>query len=152
MTNGTDDRDEGRGLIRRSGGDMRRWPALAAAALVFFSVGLWTGRQSTSTREAVVTPRYALILYGGLEGDTGPEHVRRAREYGQWAAGLSGDARWVGGEELGRALFAYPDAAEQDPVVGFFVIEAASPDVAARIAQQCPHLKYGGRVVVHPVA
>jgi hypothetical protein len=106
-----------------------------------------------------VTAKYALILYGGLEGDTGVEHGARAREYGRWAAGLTGDAKWVGGEELGRALVEFPSGSPTagspergEPVVGFFLIDAASDAVATRIARECPHLKYGGRVVVHPVA
>lgn len=106
-----------------------------------------------------MTPKYALVLYGGLKGDSGAEHDRRAREYGQWAAGLAagGEASWVGGEELGRALVEYPamsqpgSAPRPEPVVGFFIIQATSHEAALRIAQRCPHLKYGGRVVVHPV-
>ena len=134
-----------------------RWTMIAAAAVICFATGVIAGRRSASGEEEPVKPKYALVLYGGLEGDTGVEHDSRAREYGRWAAGLSGDARWVGGEELSRALVEYPESASPaserpEPVVGFFLIDAASDDVAKRIARQCPHLKYGGRVVVHPVA
>lgn len=148
-----------RGLIRPSGvGRVVRVVTIAAAALVIFSAGLFAGSISGFMRspsaEAPVQPRYALILYGGLAGDEGAEHDRRAREYGAWARALAGEAKWVGGEELDRAIAVYPPAAttQEDPVVGFFLIDAASEEVAKRIAQDCPHLKYGGRVVVHPVA
>jgi hypothetical protein len=150
---------EARGLVGTAGtGRVVRVVAAAAAALVIFFAGLFAGSLRASMQlpsaEAPVQPRYALILYGGLAGDEGAEHDRRAREYGAWARALAGEAKWVGGEELDRAIAVYPSAPapEEDPVVGFFLIDATSADVAKRIAQDCPHLKYGGRVVVHPVA
>jgi hypothetical protein len=146
-----------RGLIEtKRGSRVARAAGFAAAAMVLFAAGLFAGlaRTSSPALEAPVKPNYALILYGGLAGDEGAEHDRRAREYGAWARALSGEATWVGGEELNRAIAVYPSAARdsEDPVVGFFLIDAASEDIAKRIARDCPHLKYGGRVVVHPVA
>jgi hypothetical protein len=150
---------ETRGLIRPRGvGRVVRVVTIAAAALLIFAAGLFAGsaRASIQSQSAgdTVQPRYALILYGGLAGDEGAEHDRRAREYGAWARALEGEAKWVGGEELDRAIAIYPSAPtpQEDPVVGFFLIDAASDDAAKRIAQDCPHLRYGGRVVVHPVA
>ena len=147
---------ESRGLIQtRRGSPLVRLAGFAVAAALHFSAGLFAGsRRTPPDLEASVKPKYALILYGGIEGDEGAEHDRRAREYGAWARTLSGDAKWVGGEELNRAIAVYPSpaSAAEDPVVGFFLIDATSEEIAKRIARDCPHLRYGGRVVVHPVA
>ena len=100
--------------------------------------------------------QYALLLYGVPPEDTGAVHAARAREYGQWALGLRG-ARWVGGHELAGVVetLGPRDAAApewHDQLAGFFIIEAPSAERATEVARTCPHLKYGGRVVVMSVA
>jgi len=42
-------------------------------------------------------------------------------------------------------------AAEQGRLGGYFLVTAASLEQALEIARDCPHLRYGGRVVVRPV-
>ena len=42
--------------------------------------------------------------------------------------------------------------AAPDRLAGYFVIEAPSPQRATEVARTCPHLKYGGRVVVMTIA
>jgi len=37
-------------------------------------------------------------------------------------------------------------------LAGYFVIAAPSPERATEVARTCPHLKYGGRVVVMTIA
>src|SRR5688500_12282792 len=97
------------------------------------------------------TPKYALLLYGGAEADSSAPDRSRAVEYGRWAAGLSGDAAFVSGEELGRVVGELPNQSGREPVAGFFLIDAGSDAIAMQIARDCPHLKYGGRVVVQAI-
>jgi hypothetical protein len=101
--------------------------------------------------------QYVLLLYGDPPGDTGAVHVTREREYGQWAAGLRNGTRWVGGQELGDVIetLGPPQTAaspSSDRLAGYFVIDAPSRERAAEVARSCPHLKYGGRVVLMTVA
>jgi hypothetical protein len=42
--------------------------------------------------------------------------------------------------------------ARPDDLVGFFLVQAPSREAAAFLAAECPHLKYGGRVVVRMIA
>ena len=101
--------------------------------------------------------QYVLLLYGAQPGDTGVVHAAREREYGRWASALDGGARWVGGNELHDVVAqlggppSLQDAAP-DRLAGYFVIEAPSPQRATEVARTCPHLKYGGRVVVMTIA
>lgn len=142
-----------RELIRQSRlrGAWRTPATLAAAAVLCFAAGLFAGRQSPRQTAVASTPQYALLLYGGTEADTGAPGGSRAEEYGRWAAGLSGDAAFVSGEELGRVVGELPNPSGHEPVAGFFLIAASSDETAMQIARDCPHLKYGGRVVVQAI-
>lgn len=142
-----------RGLIRHSRSrGVWRGGLLAAAAVLCFAAGLFASRVSPRQAAVTATPRYALLLYGGSEADTGAAGASRAEEYGRWAAGLSGDATFVSGEEVGRVVDELPTPSKREPVAGFFLIDAGSDAIATRIARDCPHLKYGGRVVVQAIA
>ncbi|MEX2151970.1 MAG: hypothetical protein WD825_01450 [Gemmatimonadaceae bacterium] len=177
MTDRHNDQDEGRGALReqlpridaptslhgrvhaalRQRGLIRyrrstsTWGLLAAGAVLCFAAGLFTGRVSSRQAAVAVAPRYALLLYGGSEGDTDAARAARAEEYHRWALSLSGDARFVSGEELGRVVDELPARSLREPVAGFFLIHASSDELATRIARGCPHLKYGGRVVVQTI-
>jgi hypothetical protein len=142
-----------RELIRdsRLRGTWRRPATLAAAAVLCFAAGLFAGRQAPTQAAVAVTPKYALLLYGGAEADSSAPDRSRAVEYGRWAAGLSGDAAFVSGEELGRVVGELPNQSGREPVAGFFLIDAGSDAIAMQIARDCPHLKYGGRVVVQAI-
>jgi len=37
-------------------------------------------------------------------------------------------------------------------ISGYFVIDAASWEDAVAVARTCPHLRYGGRIILRPVA
>jgi len=157
---------ETRGLIRRldSGAPAptlaRRnaWIArlgyVAAGVLLGFvarnALGTTGGRPPT----AATAGQYVLLLYGDRADDTGAVHVVREREYGRWASELTGGVRWVAGHELGdviETLGPPSGSLANDRLAGYFVIDAPSRARAAEIARSCPHLKYGGRVVVMAV-
>lgn len=135
-----------RGAAGRS--RLRRWGGLAAAAVLLFVAGVGTGRATQPAPASAPAATYALLLYGGHET---PNEVpgARAQEYGRWAANLTG-ARFVSGEELGPVVGAYGPTApsSQERVEGFFLIDAPTDTAAIAVARQCPHLKYGGRVVL----
>jgi len=106
---------------------------------------------------AAVAGQYVLLLYGDLADDTGAVHIAREREYGQWASTLRDGAKWVGGHELADIVeqlgpTSRVSVASADRLAGYFVIEAPSRERAAEVARSCPHLKYGGRIVVMTIA
>ena len=152
---------ESRGLVRRPSRTGMVWIGRLGllAAGVLIGVMLRSTQPTTRERRDTATssiPQYVLLLYGNTQGDTGSVHVAREREYGQWASALGPGARWIGGNELHDVVSAVgsngSSALGADRLAGYFVIEASSPERAAEVAQTCPHVKYGGRVVVMSVA
>ena len=162
---------ESRGLVRRTGewthqpepsGTGRRgtWALLAGLLAAGFLLGALTrGALGTGSRPGGVAAvgQYVLLLYGDPPDDTGAVHIERAREYGRWASGLTDGARWVGGHEMADVVESFGPSTLAAPsdigrLAGYFVIEAPSRERAAEVARSCPHLKYGGRVVVMAIA
>jgi hypothetical protein len=141
------------GLIAR-----RRGPAalvaavLAAAAAVVLIIWLRAPQPMTTTPDG---PRFVLMLYAG-ESRT-RDAPDRHQEYADWARGIarhgttiSGEELADGGDELGPASTSQADARLDEPR-GYFVVSAPDVDAARRIAATCPHLRYGGRIVVRRI-
>jgi hypothetical protein len=136
-----------------------RWAAgiLAALAgsLIFaagFSIGRGTGAPSETAARG---PRFMLLLYEDGTYQRAADPQARVREYADWARSLAragqlvaGDELDAGGLELNPHASPVPRAADALDPRGYFVIVAADADAAARVAATCPHLRYGGRVVV----
>ncbi len=99
------------------------------------------------------------MLYGGSTGSDSAAHATRAAEYSRWASAAHPWGRVIGGEALGDSAWTVSRAktnislskASSDDLVGFFLVQAPSREAAAFLAAECPHLKYGGRVVVRVI-
>jgi hypothetical protein len=169
-----------RGLVRpprriRSIASARRMTPWAIAATVVAIAG-WVivqrlPRQEIST-SAVVTraaapgpaaiagPRYMLLLYGGGTPVSGAPDTRR-REYADWARGIASRGVAISGEELSEEAREVGAATADRSVAvappsgplprGYFVVSAPDLESAQRIASTCPHLRYGGRIVVKKI-
>ena len=112
-------------------------------------------------------PNYMLFLHedqGQFDGRSNDEMMRIIKEYGAWAARMREEKRFVGGEKLtddagkvlrnkgGKIVVTDGPYAESKEVVGgYFAITAKDYTEACAIAQECPHLKHGGRVEVREV-
>ena len=122
------------GLLRR-----RRWPMLAAAAVIAVAL-IFVLRP----KEAV-QPKYILLLYETANVNTG-SHA----EYSAWAR--QSRPLIVGGEELAPlVLLTINETATSPRLAGYFLINAADDATAARIARDCPHVKHGGGVVLRKI-
>ena len=139
---------------RRLVGRRRRATAAAwlVASALLIAMAVWRVEHraqapDTSPRDS----RFVLLLYAGDRPVRGAADDRR-REYAAWARGLSDRGVEISGEELGqdRRLMG-AGAVTLDVPRGFFVVRAPDLDAAERIAGGCPHLKYGGAIVVLPV-
>jgi len=110
--------------------------------------------------------RYVVVLRGrwpDVDTVSAQEARARAVEYWGWTRRLmdegllvaAGDLRADTGQSLGPAaavLAAQTDAVDRpDFLVGVIVLRVESEEQARAIAQQCPHLRYGGSVTVRRV-
>jgi len=143
-----------RGLLRRSRHPLMAvaWPA--AAALVLAAGAMWLVMQRSSSSSAAIAPgpRFVLLLYAGSDPVTGTADERR-REYAQWARDIASRGVPISGEELSEDAHEVPPAADATPASaplprGFFIVQAPDLASAERLASTCPHLRYGGRIVV----
>lgn len=99
-------------------------------------------------------PRFVLLLYAGSDPMAGTADGRR-RECAEWARGLASSGVSITGEELtaeSRELWAAGGPPPGGLPRGFFVVSAPDLDTAQQIASTCPHLRYGGRIVIQRVA
>ncbi len=92
------------------------------------------------------------------------EMMAVTKAYMAWADRMRSEGRLKGGDKLtdepgkimrtkdGRVTVTDGPYAESKEVVGgFFVIGADGYDEACRLAESCPHLKFGGRIEVRQV-
>jgi hypothetical protein len=108
----------------------------------------------SATTVADTGPRYMLLLYGADR--TPEEEPRRVSEYTAWARSIASGGVHVSGEKLeDRAmLLGAAQGAHLDPddLGGFFIVGARDDQAAEALARTHPHLNYGGRVLVRPIA
>ena len=148
------------GLIRaRPVWSLPAGPARIAASLLIFVAGAVAGRAVppewfTDRQAASTQPRYLLFLAGDVI--PAADGSSRAAEYGEWARSLIARGVAVSGDELrshaeivtNNRTATFPDLAS---VGGYFLIEASDDTTAAALARTCPHVKYGGSIVVRRV-
>lgn len=160
---------EARNLLRNRGTRLpfpfRPLLAAAAAVLIFLS-GRAVGQREIAAEGPAGASQFMLLLF---EDDryTAPRpgrEMERVAEYGEWARGLAERGVAVSGDELlpegvtvdgaGTASSVRPGVPET-PVgrfAGYFIVDGEDMDEAIGIARETPHLRYGGRVAVVPLA
>jgi hypothetical protein len=149
-----------RGLLRPPGRRFRAVLALAASVLVFVG-GMMVGRFGTTsapTEPEDQRPRFVLFLYEGPEYDQPPPGAmdERVREYSAWAGEERREGTVEGGEKLkdgDDVVIGAGEApgAEEFRLAGYFLIRAADQGSALAIARSCPHVRYGGSIVLREI-
>lgn len=153
-----------KGLLRTDAPNTKKKSILwyAAAALILLLVGFLTGKWSSTSIEPV--PKESLFLLALYEpANQKLESEQLVAEYGNWLHEVGSDGRYIGGEALKyeiRELVTnqhktlYEQELQPDRKIimsGYFLVEAKDLDEARKIAKECPHLKYGGAVVIREV-
>lgn len=142
------------GLIRER--SVWFWPLRIAASLLIFVTGAIAGRAVpqawfVAPQAAPSQSRYLLLLAN--DATPAADGSSRAAEYGDWARSLAARGIAVSGDELTSHAeivakqrgISFPDLTS---LGGYFIIEAADDGAAAELARTCPHIKYGGSIVV----
>ena len=171
----------GRALLASRAPAWFRVAGAAAAALLLVAGGFWLGALAggawggadsvavepdgaTDEGAADTETRYVLLLFEGDDFRPTADEDALVAEYRGWAMGLASRGALIGGEKLdetgtllegpGGETVGLPGGADGSPLGrlgGYFVISAADRAEALAIAGTCPHLRYGGRIVVRPI-
>src|SRR5688500_11954767 len=131
-------------------------PRRIAASFLIFAAGAVTGHYVSfpAPRPTPAPARYLLLLAGDVT--PAADGSSRAAEYGEWARSLSAKGIAVSGDELTSHAAIVTNARavafqELSSVGGYFIVEAADDEAAVELARACPHVKYGGSIVVRRV-
>jgi len=144
-----------RGAFRRPPRRWRTGLAAAAALVLAFLAGLLASRTGPEAPPGR-GDAYLLLLLGGEEG---PDPAAQVAEYAGWARALASEGKVLGGEKLapegvrldaGVPAMALPVRPRED-LGGFFIVTAGSAAEAEEIARSCPHLRYGGSIVIRRI-
>ncbi len=130
--------------------------AYAAAAALFFAAGALVGQRGTSAQQQPAGgQQYALFLYQDSTFRADVPEASLVAEYSAWADSLRGRGALVAGEKLrdgaGTVLAGDTREIARDGLGGFFIVRAAGEDEALALAASCPHLRYGGRIVLRAI-
>ncbi len=112
-------------------------------------------------------PNYLLILHEEPAdlSQLSPQDIQAViAEYVGWSKKLEVEGKYAGGQKLkdegGKHLSGWagefrvsdgPFAEAKEVIGGFFTIKAADYAEAVKIAEECPHLKYGGRIELREI-
>ena len=123
----------------------------AAAAVVFFASG-WLAASAYNAPRPPTEPRYMFLLFG--ETSAPPDLAARVDEYRAWAVNVREAGTDVSGERLANDRVAVGTQMREDDASlgGYFIVSAPSPDVARALAEQHPHTRHGGTIVIRPIA
>jgi hypothetical protein len=137
-----------------------------AASLLFFVIGALVGVRWAGKPAQEFNPTQFMLLLRAEAGQTrigGEEESARVKEYGDWVRQLRREGVMVKGEKLkaeARILRASGDRAavpenrphtDREAIAGYFLVGARDSEHAVKIAEGCPHLKYGGTIEVRPI-
>ena len=141
--------------------------AVAASSLCFILGAMagvqWVSKPGPKTNSA----EFMLVLQAAPEQSaprSSDEVLQRVREYSNWAGELRQQGVRVDGEKLkrearilrvvdGRAGVVSENRSDgnQDAIAGYFLVEAQDYEHAVKVAEGCPHLKYGGSIEVRQI-
>ncbi len=112
-------------------------------------------------------PDFMLLLHQSLDrppARSAEDAQAVTGEYLGWGERMGREGRLKGGQKLtndaGRVMRAQsgrvsvtdgPYAESREVIGGYFTIAARDYDEACRLAETCPHLKYGGRIEVRQI-
>ncbi len=137
-----------------------------AASLLFFISGAAAMKWFSTSSQKSNSPEFMLVLRRNPErGKHGSaeEELRIVKEYGNWARRLTQEGVLADGEKLkdqvrilsnvdGRPVASEPAVdLSRANIAGYFLIKAQNYEQAIKVAESCPHLKYGGTIEVREI-
>jgi len=139
-----------------------KWAASLAASVLLFMGGMYYEKSNTQQLNANAmveiepTKGYILILHEDSNFEPG-DPMAMFEEYKSWMDNTFSRGLKITGQELkqeatlvkGETQEVFPEDAETK-TTGYFLVEANSYQEAVAVAQENPHIKYGGSIEVKP--
>ena len=139
----------------------RQWIGWAAALVLAAGAGFLAGQERAGRPPdpAPAEESYLLLLHAPPPGTPIAPGADVVAELRAWAGELNRGGHLLGAEKLrndgwrlaGTAVAPLPPAGAADRPGGYFLLRAASPTEALRLAAACPLLRHGGRLELRPV-
>ena len=141
------------GLLESRSTRLQRYAMRAAVLMIVAGAAFILGRARPGVTNQDSLPHFLMLLYeDSTYHDDRP--VREiVAEYARWADSLRQDQALVLGEKLSDARADLP-AAPASPIsspTGMFILRAGNLQHATTLAATSPHLRSGGRVVLHQI-
>ncbi len=147
------------GLIKRSitMNNYLKWTASIAASILLFFGGMFYEQSKTNTMvEIEPTKGYMLLLHEDANFNPG-DPMAMFEEYKTWMENTFERGIKITGQELKNEATIVKsnsrnEVGDQADVrtTGYFILEANSLEEAIQVAEENPHVKYGGSVEVKP--
>ena len=130
-----------------------KWVAAIAASVLLFLGGMYFGKSNSINIEP--TLGYMLLLHENQEFQPG-DAMEMFEEYSAWMNNTFKRGVKITGQELqndaaiisNKFPVKYLDGSQDSRTTGYFILEAQSLEDALAVAQENPHVKYGGTVEV----
>ena len=141
------------GLLESRSSRLQRYALRAAVLVIVAGAAFVVGRARRELERPDSLPQFLMLLYE----DSAYRDDRPVREivaeYASWADSLRQQQALVLGEKLddARAELPLPAAPRTQSPTGMFILRASSLQHATTLAASSPHLRYGGRVVIHQI-
>lgn len=135
-----------------------KWGASIAASILLFLSGMFYGKTSSSPLAQIeLSKGYMLLLHEDAQFNPG-DPQKMFEEYEIWMENTFEKGVKITGQELkAEAVIVNHlgqannfDQNAQKRTTGYFIIEASSLNEAVKVAQENPHIKYGGSIEVKP--
>ena len=141
------------GLVEPRSVRVRRLVIQGASVAGLMAVAFLSGQMQRPTATDA-RPQFLLLLYeDSTYRDDRP--IREiVAEYAGWADSLRQERALVLGEKLGLEHTELPERADQQAAsvpTGLFIVRANDLASARTIAGSSPHIRQGGRIVIHPI-
>ncbi|SMC93154.1 YciI family protein [Primorskyibacter flagellatus] len=132
-------------------------PALSAACRVPVAQALQSihpGPRANYLKEGNFMPNFIFAFHGGKMPETEEEGAAAMAAWEEWYKDM-GDAVADPGNPVGMSMTvssgSVDDNGGSNPLSGYTIVTADSPEAACEMAKGCPMLKDGGTVEVAPI-
>lgn len=145
------------GLIHRKSNYSRLLMAAAIAGILIlaFATGVFYGRTQTEKQYMF---DYVLLLHQTKDFDETATDSQKFQEYSEWMHKIKSSGIAITGEKLSdssqlvaRNLIIGDDNEQSEKTSGLFMLQARSLNEVISIAENSPHVKYGGTIEIRKI-